>query len=194
MTVLAPASIGQGPIPHGIEAGDVILTAPQQPDALDGLIFAAQQFAFPVADAAFTHAAVYVANGTIADSMPGRLITSRPFADLTRNSFFRVLRLKGIGPAAQWDVSNAAINLQGGYSFVQAAADALVQVSPLPSHWKQMLAELFKLRNDYYYCSQYVNEVYLAGIQVTVVDRRSFVPLPAAFSVSPLFEDVQVHW
>lgn len=196
MHVLGPSGLGQGPSPSGLERGDIILTAPVTPVALDGLIYAAQHLAYPDYDAAFTHAALYLGNDTIIDSMPGQPIAAKPITAAIDGCVFRALRLKGIGPAKQWDVCNAALALTGHYGYVRAAADWLVQNALLPGHWKQMLAKLVAAFGSagYYYCSQYVNEAYNRGIQVTVVGGRSFVPLPSAFSASQLFEDVDIRW
>lgn len=195
MVVLGPPSVQQGPVPAGLQAGDVVLMSPVQPTVAQNTIYSAQYLTYPDYDAAFTHVAVYVGNDTVIDSTPAHNIADRAFPVAAANSYTRALRLKGIGPATQHDFCSEAYLLRGQYNYVGAIADALIRNAPLPAHWKKMLADLAAASADgTYYCSQYVNEVYVRAINISVVDRRTFVPLPAAFSESRLFEDVAIHW
>jgi hypothetical protein len=195
MHVLGPSNI-PGAIPKGLELGDVILVSPVQPKKTDGLIFTAQRLAFPEYDAAFVHAAIYIGGDHVVDAIPGADVGIRSLDTITIGNNIRALRLIGIGPAKQWDIADAAQDLSGKYNYVKAAADAIIQASPLPAHWKSMLADIGKTPDgaDYYYCSHAVAEVYAKVLQVPVLDRKSFVPLPAAFSASPHFADAILTW
>jgi hypothetical protein len=196
MVVLGLPPAGAAPVPLGLQQGDVILTSPITPSMVDGVIFSAQQLVYPLDDAAWTHAAIYVGNGMVVDAQPVHNVAVRTFQNLIAGCHFRVLRLQGIGPQMQWDVCHAALGLQGKYGYLAAITDGLIQNAPLPSHWKQLVATVASSARgrDHFYCSQLVNEAYVAAAQVSVVSGRSYVPLPAAFSASGLFADMQVRW
>lgn len=200
MHVLGPAPHGKGPIPTGLLEGDIILMAPVAPTRAQNVIFSAQQLAFPLEDSAFTHVGIYVGviqgQPTVVDATPSHQIQARPFDQAVAGCYFRALRYTSIGAAKRWDICYEAAQLIGRYNFVAAIADGFIQGLPFPLHWKQALAKLTHPngRIDTLYCGQLVDVVYGAAIGVSVIDQRTVVPLPAAFSASPRFQGVPLHW
>lgn len=199
MTVLSPAAAGSGPVPHGLQLADLILVAPVNPQPLDGLIVSGQSLIYPSDDAAFVHVGIYDGNGGIFDATPAHDVAHRPFHDFSAGCYLRALRVRGIGPGVQWDVCAAAQRLTGRYNYVGAVADTLIAAMPwLQAHWKQALGLASSAHfnsKQLRYCGQFVNEALIQGAMgLSVMDAKSFVPLPAAFSASPLFDEVLIHW
>jgi len=203
-TVLAPPTHGQGPIPKGLEPGDVILCSPVVRTPRQHVIVGAQSHVFAPESAAFTHAAIYAGNGLAYDSTFGTDVACRPFSDVTDRAYIRVRRFAHVTPTMQWDICSEASALKGKYNLVRAVTDTFVAnlVRFLPTQWTDLLADLHNNNggvapvvdpNAPLYCSQLVERVY--GTQgITFTDRKILVPLPGALSEAMPFDEVPISW
>lgn len=157
------------------------------------LIQAGQRLAFKNEHACFTHIALVVDEGRIVDSVSNGGVAERDLSTLSKDGWLRVRRPKEITRAqrdAVCGLARDAADERRPYNGLRALLDGLrLDVNREP--WKTMLANP-KLE-DAFYCGELVDAMYLAEQGNTVVDGAK-APLPAAFSASDLFEDIEAEY
>lgn len=150
-SVLPPPPPGKGPVPNGLEPGDIILCCPSSPNNAQKAIISAQLLLMGVSPHInFTHAAIYRDNGMAFDSTRATNISLRPYEDIAAGAHIRARRFRGATPTMQWDLCATATQFRGKYNLLQATTDALIaSLAPtLSSNWQQALRKWINGTSD----------------------------------------------
>lgn len=172
--------------------GDVVLYAPKDPDLYDMAIMEFQGKSLDPHHASWTHVGIYVGDGEVCESVPDAGVGSRSLAEWFEDGEVRVRRLRGVSAAGQVRIMKDALTwCRVPYSFSKAALAA--SFNQLPDWMREKLKER-ELGDDAMYCAELVERAYVSAVDVSVRTDELPLVVPASYSMSPFFEEVDVGW
>lgn len=195
-----PAPSGRG-IPVRLAPGDVLLFSPSTPTLVQEAIIRAQRLAAPsLADASFTHVALYLGGGDIIDATLHNGVSVRPMAGaLTEVGVMRARRLKGVDHAVATSICQTALSLVGArYAAVKSVIDALFDAA-LRTHavaWYPALNKAMPFGispRTPFYCSGLIEYSYAMAARVSFLAGSAAV-MPHTLSSTTELVEVAARW
>lgn len=153
----------------------------------------------------------YADHGLVVDATPSHGLVSRAWSGAFVGAHTRVRRLRGVTSLQQDEMATLARSLNGNYSYLSAAASALLTRlrTPNSAKWTQLVKALVAAHElaltgaagsssptAAAYCGELVDDLYVAVTNRSIVDNLNcFAAIPAAYSANTAeFVDVAVTW
>jgi hypothetical protein len=194
-----PSSAELAVLLPGLAAGDVLLSCPIAPTAVQHGVQKLQARWYAASHARFTHVGIYIGSGWVVDATPQAGVCARRLERFRNGCEIRARRVKEISRDQQQATVALATRWAGlnqPYSYVQAVAAALAaEARPSPkSRWAKTIQKLVAAESDGRVSSGGLNGVYCGSLVDSILgaitnrsivdDLTCFAPTPAAFSAN----------
>jgi hypothetical protein len=192
----------------GLASGDILLSCPSEPTAVQHAVQKLQARWYANQHAAFTHVGVYVGEDWVVDAVPQFGVSRRSLGSFGIACSIRARRSRGISADQQHAIVDLATRwaaLGQPYSFLRVFAAALAEEArPSPkSRWAKTIKKIAESESDAssarsglngVYCGELVNRIVGSCTNRSIInDSSCFAALPAAFSADQAeFENVRL--
>ena len=172
-----------------VQAGDLVLIRADQTAigaTIQGVQGSLPSSSPPNGDPDWTHVGVYVNDGLMVETVPGRGVRYCPISHYVQTRDIRVRRLTRQG---------TRIAVSAGEKVVREAAAFFEQKYSYWSIVKHLLMQTNVSNSESFFCSSFVSIVYTKGLKVLLERNVLHRPLlPATLATHPQFDDIDLEW